>query len=158
METEMRLKGRLMLNLAAAALAAPFVLGLATPARIGDATAQGLEQLPSVANLVEKLSPAVVDISTTQKVEDSGANVQLPELSPDVPFRDLFEEWLKRQRQGQGQGQGQGGGEQPEQRTVSSLGSGFVIDPSGIIVTNNHVVEDAEAIEVNFSDGTKLKA
>src|SRR5947207_7099126 len=112
-KTKMRLKGRLMRNLAAAALAAPFVLGLATPARVGDATAQGLEQLPSVANLVEKLSPAVVDISTTQKVEDSGANVQMPELSPDVPFRDLFEEWLKRQRQGQG-GQGQGpGGQAP---------------------------------------------
>src|SRR5437773_3419120 len=156
METEMRLKGRLMLNLAAAAVAAPFVLGLATPATVGDVRAQGLEQLPSVANLVEKLSPAVVDISTTQKVEDSGANVQMPELSPDVPFRDLFEEWLKRQRQGQG-GQAPGGPAEPP-RTVSSLGAGFVIDPAGTIVTNNHVVEDAESIVVNFSDGTKLKA
>jgi len=96
----------------------------------------------------------VVDISTTQKVEDSGANAQMPELSPDVPFRDLFEEWLKRQRQGQ---QGQNGQAEPP-RTVSSLGAGFVIDPAGTIVTNNHVVEDAESIEVNFTDGTKLKA
>jgi serine protease Do len=114
------------------------------------AVAQSLEQLPSVADLVEKLSPAVVDISTTQKVENSGAETQGPELAPDTPFRDLFEDWLKRQRPGQGGGR--------EQRTVNSLGSGFVIDPAGVIVTNNHVVEQAESIEVNFSDGTRLKA
>jgi serine protease Do len=142
----MRLNGRSVINLSAAAL----MLGLAVIMAPGDSRAQALEQLPSVANLVERLSPAVVDISTTQKVENSGANAQLPELSPDVPFRDLFEEWLKRQRPGQGG--------RPEPRTVNSLGSGFVVDPSGVIVTNNHVVEQAESIEVNFSNGTRLKA
>jgi serine protease Do len=148
----MRLKRRLIRGLATAAVAAPLVLGTVATMTVGDAGAQSLEQLPSVADLVEKLSPAVVDIATTQKADDSSTNLQLPELSPDVPFRDLFEEWLKRQRPG-----GQGG-TRPEPRTVSSLGSGFVIDPSGIIVTNNHVVEQAESIEVNFADGTKLKA
>jgi serine protease Do len=143
----MQLRKRLILTFAAAALITPLALG---PSLEG-AAAQGLEQLPSVANLVERLSPAVVDISTTQKVDNSGANLQLPELSPDMPFRDLFEEWLKRQRPGQGEGR-------PEPRTVTSLGSGFVIDPAGTIVTNNHVVEQAESIEVNFSDGMKLKA
>src|SRR5207248_11573165 len=120
METEMRLKGRFSSTLAAAAVAVPLIVGLAVAPMAGDVKAQGLEQLPSVANLVEKLSPAVVDISTTQKVADSGDNARLPELSPDVPFRDLFEEWLKRQHQGQGQGQGQPGPVVPP-RTVSSL-------------------------------------
>ena len=148
----MRSKGRLFCKFAPLVLATPFVLGIADTVSTPAARAQNLlAELPSVANLVDRLSPAVVDISTTQKVDNPGANLQVPELSPDVPFRDLFEEWLKRQRPGQG-------GSRPEPRTVASLGSGFVIDPSGIIVTNNHVVEDADAIEVNFSDGAKLKA
>jgi serine protease Do len=146
----MRFDARLIRSLAATAVAVPLALGVLAPA--GRAQSPNLLlQLPSVANLVEKLSPAVVDISTTQKSESAGADLKLPELSPDVPFRDLFEDWLKRQRPGRGGGA-------PEPRTVASLGSGFVIDSSGIIVTNNHVVEDAESIQVNFSDGSKLTA
>ncbi len=60
----------------------------------------------------------------------------------------MFEEFLKRHRQN---------GENHARRS-SSLGSGFVIDPSGIIVTNNHVIDGANEVEVIFTDGTKLKA
>ncbi|MCL6646118.1 MAG: DegQ family serine endoprotease, partial [Dehalococcoidia bacterium] len=65
------------------------------------------------------------------------------------PFEEFFEEFFRNQ---QGQGQNR------PSRRVSSLGSGFVIDPSGIVVTNNHVIADADEITVVFNDGTKLKA
>jgi serine protease Do len=67
----------------------------------------------------------------------------MPENSP---FRDFFDDFFKRQQQGH------------ENRTISSMGSGFVIDATGLIVTNNHVVEGAETIEVHFQDQTVLKA
>nr|WP_246770786.1 DegQ family serine endoprotease [Aestuariivirga sp. YIM B02566] len=111
------------------------------------AQAQQIQQLPTVADLAEKLSPAVVSIATTQKVA-GGVQLQIPELPPDVPFRDMFEDFFKRQRPGG----------RPEPRTVNSQGSGFVIDASGLIVTNNHVIEQSEEISVVLNDGTNLKA
>lgn len=98
----------------------------------------------SFADLAEKLSPAVVNISTSQTVTrpDRGNRPQLPEGSP---FEDLFKDFFDGQNQ-----QGP--------RTVSSLGSGFVIDPDGIVVTNNHVIEGADEIVVNFVDGSSLPA
>ncbi|MGE0210574.1 MAG: DegQ family serine endoprotease [Parvibaculaceae bacterium] len=103
----------------------------------------------SVADLAERLSPAVVNISTSQKVQPGRDAVPVPELPPGSPFREFFEEFFNRQQRG---------GQQQAPQRVSSLGSGFVIDPSGIIVTNNHVIDQADEVEVNFSDGTKLKA
>ena len=111
------------------------------------AQAQQIQQLPTVADLAEKLSPAVVSIATTQKVA-GGVQLQMPDLPPDVPFRDMFEDFFKRQRPGG----------RSEPRTVNSQGSGFVIDASGIIVTNNHVIEQSDDITVVFTDGTNLKA
>jgi serine protease Do len=111
------------------------------------AQAQQIQQLPTVADLADKLSPAVVSIATTQKVA-GGAQLQIPDLPPDVPFRDMFEDFFKRQRPGG----------RPEPRTVNSQGSGFVVDASGIIVTNNHVIEQSEDITVVFTDGTNLTA
>ncbi len=109
------------------------------------ARAQGPQ---SVADLAERLSDAVVNISTAQNVS-SDKTVPLPSLPPGSPFQDFFEEFLERQQRGN----------QPKRpRKVQSLGSGFVIDPSGIIITNNHVIADADEIEANFVDGTKLKA
>jgi serine protease Do len=75
-----------------------------------------------------------------------------PPSSPDdpnnnSPFKDFFDEFLKRQP-------GEGG----EPRSMTSMGSGFVVDASGIIVTNNHVVEGAETIEVHMQDDTIMKA
>ncbi|WP_247220550.1 DegQ family serine endoprotease [Shinella oryzae] len=101
----------------------------------------------SVADLAEGLLDAVVNISTSQNVknEDKAPMPQVPEGSP---FQDFFDEFFKGDG-GEGSNQGQ---------TVNSLGSGFVIDPAGYIATNNHVIEGADDIEVNFANGSKLKA
>jgi serine protease Do len=91
----------------------------------------------SFADLVEKLLPAVVNISTTQVVESSGGSEEFEEF-----FREFFER----------------PGEQPQRRRESSLGSGFIIDASGYIVTNHHVIEGADEITVLLHDGTSLVA
>ncbi len=104
----------------------------------------------SVADLAEGLLEAVVNISTSQNVKGTeGANtVPVPQAPEGSPFQDLFDDFFKNR---------EGGGNQAQK--VQSLGSGFVIDAEqGIIVTNNHVIADADEIEANFSDGSKLKA
>ncbi len=101
----------------------------------------------SVADIAERVTDAVVNISTSQTIE-AQKGVQIPQLPPGSPFEEFFDEFFKKN--------GKEGG--PRARKVSSLGSGFVIDPSGIIVTNNHVIADADEIYANFTDGTKLKA
>ena len=80
-----------------------------------------------------------------------------PQLEPGTPFDDLFEEFFKRRQQGQG-GPDQPAPRAPHERKSNSLGSGFVIDPWGIIITNNHVIADANEVTVIFTDGQKLKA
>jgi serine protease Do len=107
----------------------------------------------SVADLAAGLLGAVVNISTSQTVKGTEAPnaVPMPQLPEGSPFQDFFDDFFKN-REGEG---GQGGGAQK----VQSLGSGFVVDAEkGIVVTNNHVIADADEIEVNFSDGSKLKA
>ena len=107
----------------------------------------------SFADLVERLSPAVVNISTSQKVKSGGAGA-IPGLPFTMPpgqeeqFRDFFERF--------GMPEGEGG--ESMEREVQSLGSGFVVDASGYVVTNNHVIQDAEEISVIFQDNTKLEA
>ncbi len=122
-------------------------LGLAVSGHISPVHAQMNNGPASVADLAEGLLDAVVNISTSQGVaaDDKGAAPRLPEGSP---FNELFDDFFKGQN-------GEGGN---PNNTVSSLGSGFVIDPTGYIVTNNHVIEGADDIEVNFANGTKLKA
>ncbi len=100
----------------------------------------------SVADLAEGLLDAVVNISTSQSVGGEGAGPQTPQTPDGSPFEEFFDEFFD--------GDGSQGGSQK----VNSLGSGFVIDPSGFVVTNNHVIEDADDIEVVFPDGRKLKA
>ena len=128
-----------------AAFAAGALVLAVTPGALAQLKPQGPE---SVADLAEGLLGAVVNISTSQSV--AGGNdpgVAPPELPEGSPFQDFFDEYFKN-RQG-------GGGSQK----VQSLGSGFVVDAeNGIIITNNHVIADADEIEVNFSDGSKLKA
>ncbi len=102
----------------------------------------------SVADLAERLSPAVVNIATSTKADSGNQAVPIPDLPEGSPFKRFFDEFLNKQRKG----------EQSRPRTVSSLGSGFVIDPSGIIVTNNHVIDGADQIEVNFPDGNTISA
>jgi serine protease Do len=102
----------------------------------------------SLADLVDSVAEAVVNISATQTVEEKDADA-LPQLPKGTPFDDMFEQFFKNHGQN---------GEAPRPHKSSSLGSGFVIDASGIVITNNHVVGDANDIMVIFTDGRKLKA
>jgi len=106
----------------------------------------------SVADLAEGLLDAVVNISTSQTVGSRGGGQRStpprPSLPEGSPFQEFFDEFFSDRGQGGDSG-----------RRVQSLGSGFVIDAAeGIVVTNNHVIADADEIEVNFADGGKLKA
>jgi serine protease Do len=115
------------------------------------AMAQTAASLPNVADLADKLLPAVVEISVETKAPDGASMPDMPQLPDDSPFKDFFEDFFKRRQQGQG-------GDAPSNRTLSSMGSGFIVDASGVIVTNNHVVEGAESMQVHLQDGTLLKA
>ncbi|MBB4289594.1 serine protease Do [Rhizobium leguminosarum] len=101
----------------------------------------------SVADLAEGLLDAVVNISTSQNVKDDEGAGPAPRAPDGSPFQEFFNDFFNKQ-------QGNKGGN----HNVSSLGSGFVIDPTGYIVTNNHVIEGADDIEINFANGSKLKA
>lgn len=100
----------------------------------------------SVAPLAKRLSDAVVNISTSQTVKGP-QGVPLPNVPQGSPFEDFFEDFFNKR-----------GGVPRSDRKISSLGSGFVIDgKEGLVVTNNHVIEGAEEIIINFHDGSKLK-
>ncbi|MDP2621077.1 MAG: Do family serine endopeptidase [Hyphomicrobiales bacterium] len=98
-----------------------------------------------LADLAETLLQSVVNISTSQNI-DSSRGIPMPEIPEGSPFKDFFDDFFDRQ------------GQTNRPRRVQSLGSGFVIDAEGIIITNNHVIEGADQIVANFSDGTKLPA
>jgi serine protease Do len=100
----------------------------------------------SFADLAEKLLPSVVNISTSQTVRgdrNRGPGFQVP---PGSPFEEFFKEFFDRQR------------EQNRPRRATSLGSGFVLDAEGYIVTNNHVISEADEINVILHDNTTLQA
>ena len=133
--------------------AAAVVLGLASvpvvaPLASSPAFARGPD---SLADLAESVSDAVVNISASQTVEEKRSAI--PNLPQGTPFDDLFEEFFRRRGQ-----QGGDNNAPPRQRRSNSLGSGFVVDPAGIIITNNHVIADATEITVIFTDGQRLKA
>lgn len=111
--------------------------GSAQPRMVGPA---------SVADLADRLLGAVVNISTSQKVEGGPERPTPPLAAPDgSPLQDFFNDLLN-------------GKEGDGENRVQSLGSGFVLDPTGIVVTNNHVIADADEITVNFADGRQLNA
>jgi len=97
----------------------------------------------SFADLVEQLSPAVVNISTVQTIERSDRRSRVPE---GVPFGEFWEQFRDRFE------------EDEEPRTARSLGSGFIIDASGIVITNNHVIEEADEITVRLKDDEEYEA
>lgn len=118
----------------------------------------------NISDVAEAVIDAVVNISTKQTVDLSAGNI--PQLPPGSPFEEFFEEFFKNRKGGQG-GPGGPGGQQGQNtpnghpqvpRRVSSLGSGFIIDSSGLVVTNNHVISDADEVSVILNDGTTLKA
>ena len=113
-----------------------------------------------ISDVAERVIDAVVNISTSQTVEAKGGPSSegrgaVPQLPPGSPFEEFFDDFFKNWRSGPGGGQ-RGGDLQP--RKTSSLGSGFIVDTSGIVVTNNHVIADADEINVILNDGTKIKA
>jgi serine protease Do len=111
-----------------------------------------------IADVAEKVIDAVVNISTSQTVEakngPSGEGHAMPQLPPGSPFEEFFDDFFKNRRGGPG---GPKSGDLQPHKT-NSLGSGFIIDTSGIVVTNNHVIADADEINVIMNDGTKIKA
>ncbi|MGF1553906.1 MAG: DegQ family serine endoprotease [Paracoccaceae bacterium] len=140
--------GALKAGVAATLIAALPAIGL-----VGAALAPALAPQPALAqraapdtfaDLAERLTPAVVNISTAQTVDvPERGERQVP---PGNPFEDLFRDFFDQQQRPQGP------------REVQSLGSGFVISPDGYVVTNNHVIEQADEITVNFADGNSLRA
>jgi serine protease Do len=100
----------------------------------------------NLADLVDSVAEAVVNISATQTIEDKEAGAQ--DVPKGTPFDEMFDEFFRNH----------GINPHPRSRQSQSLGSGFVVDPSGIVITNNHVVGDANEIMVIFTDGRKLKA
>ena len=131
-----------------------------TTALTGTAHAASPMALPAevgsniIADVIDRVSPAVVTVHVTQKA-DAGAMAGIPNGTPfDEFFRHFFQDDPRFQDRPLPREQQRA----PQQRKVQALGSGFIIDKSGKIVTNNHVVEDAEDISVELSDGRKMKA
>jgi serine protease Do len=132
-------------------LLAAACLGAASTLISAPALARGPE---GIADVAEKVIDAVVNISTSQTVEAKGGGENrggvVPQLPPGSPFEEFFDDFFKNRRGGKG------GDLQPHK--TNSLGSGFIIDTAGIVVTNNHVIADADEINVIMNDGTKIKA
>ncbi len=114
------------------------VLGAAQNAR-----AQNMPN--SFADLAAQVSPAVVNITTSMILNRPGDNLSVP---PGSPFNDLFKEFTNRNR----------GGRPVPERRGTALGSGFLISADGYVVTNNHVIKDADSIEIELRSGEKLPA
>ena len=106
-------------------LAMLFIFALSLPVSAAD-------RPESFADLAERLSPAVVNISTTTVIENQNNN--FPQFPPGSPFEDFLEEFRNRD----------------SKRQAQALGSGFIVDPKGIVVTNNHVIEEADEIRVTL--------
>lgn len=104
----------------------------------------------SFADLAERVSPAVVNITTTSTVATSMQG-GIPGVPPGSPFEDFFRDFMP-------PGQGGGDGARPVPRRSQALGSGFIISADGFIVTNNHVIEGADQIQIETYAGEKLDA
>src|ERR1700754_2835123 len=133
---------------------AAICLGLATALVSAPASARGPD---GIADIAEKVIDSVVNISTSQSVEAKGGGKEaMPQLPPGSPFEEFFDDFFKNRRGGSPKG-GERSEMQPPRKT-NSLGSGFIIDAEGVVVTNNHVIADADEINVIMNDGTKIKA
>jgi serine protease Do len=139
----MELKSMLSLRSSLSGLCALLLLGHMSLVRA---------ELPEFTKLVEQASPAVVNISTRQNLpqREVAAQGQMPDLEGLPPmFREFFERNIPQMPRGPGGGR---------QREAQSLGSGFIISGDGYVLTNNHVVADADEIIVRLSDRSELEA
>ena len=120
--------------------------------------------LPDFTHLVEEYSDAVVNISTTQKIKKrSGPHHQIPGFPKDSPFEDLFRRFFEQQnfkKNNSSINKEHSSAQNMLQtrQTNDSLGSGFIIDSDGYVVTNHHVIRDADEIIVRLKDRRELKA
>jgi serine protease Do len=128
------------------ALAAATV-AIMLPALAVPSLARGPE---AIADVAEQVIDAVVNISTSQNVGARGG--QQPQMPNDPQLDELFRDFFNRR------GQGEPKGQPAPPRRVNSLGSGFIIDATGIVVTNNHVIAEADEITVILNDGSRIKA
>jgi serine protease Do len=115
--------------------------------------------MPSFADLAERLLPAVVNVSTTQTLKNDRAQGErgqgdqrrrgpdVPQFPPGSPFEEFFRDFFDRQQR-----------PDAPPRRAQSLGSGFIIDPAGYIVTNNHVIAEADEVKVTLHDNLVLPA
>jgi len=142
------------LRLRHSAVAAIAALLLVLP--VGSSPAAARPAPDSFADLADKLLPAVVNISTTQTLkpekQKERATPGRPQFPPGSPFEEFFKDFFK-DHDGS-----QSGRPEAKPRKATSLGSGFVIDQTGYIVTNNHVIADADEITVKLQDDTEIKA
>ncbi len=132
-------------------MATALLIGLLSFGHTLPVSAQQKAPVEGFGDLVAKIAPAVVNISTRKDVAAQTAppeSPQVPQFPPGSPFEEFFKEFFDRDKQ------------QPDQqpRRSFSLGSGFVIDPSGYVVTNNHVIADADEITVIFGDDQEYPA
>ena len=130
---------------------------LALPSLAAETTTAPAVLAPETfATLAKKISAAVVNISTEKVVKRQGMTRKIPNMpgppggpgqpspfGPEDPFKDFFEKFF---------------GDMPKEFKSRSLGSGFIIDKEGFIITNNHVVEGADKIKVKLMDGREFKA
>ena len=141
-----------------AAICLGATLGAASVLTSTPASARGPD---GIADVAEKVIDAVVNISTSQTVEAKGGGEgrgAMPQLPPGSPFEEFFDDFFKNRRGPGGNSKGGDRGTELQPRKTNSLGSGFIVDTSGVVVTNNHVIADADEINVIMNDGTKIKA
>ncbi len=153
-------QGRVWLRTGTATLALALAMP-AIPALVPAAQARSAPE--SFADLAAKLLPAVVNISTSQTAVARGERgaPDMPQFPPGSPLDRFFRDFMERNRPPgapPGATPSPRGERNAPARRSQSLGSGFIIDPSGIVITNNHVIDGADEISVTMHDGVVLKA